>query len=106
MAVGLGVTPEEWEELRGNIDDSFWVMRIIGSSIVPPPTWLRVKSMTQGILNYPMVTTESRVVHTSMFYFFPSLVIPLIVYAILRDYGCLTYEFSLASSLFHGLNAV
>ena len=33
MAVGLGVTPEEWEELKGNVDDSFWVMRIIGSWI-------------------------------------------------------------------------
>ena len=31
MAVGLGVTPEEWEQLKGNVDDSFWVMRIIGS---------------------------------------------------------------------------
>lgn len=31
MAAGLGMTPEEWEELKGNVDDSFWVMRIIGS---------------------------------------------------------------------------
>ena len=31
MAIGLGVTPEEWKELKGNIDDSFWVMRTIGS---------------------------------------------------------------------------
>ena len=30
MAAGLGTTPEEWEELKGNVDDSFWVMRIIG----------------------------------------------------------------------------
>lgn len=30
MAAGLGMTPEEWEELKGNVDDSFWVMRIIG----------------------------------------------------------------------------
>ena len=30
MAAGLGMTPEEWDELKGNIDDSFWVMRIIG----------------------------------------------------------------------------
>jgi len=36
MAVGLGVTPEEWEELKGNVDDSFWVLRVIGSSISPP----------------------------------------------------------------------
>lgn len=30
MAAGLGMTPEEWEDLKGNVDDSFWVMRIIG----------------------------------------------------------------------------
>ena len=33
MAAGLGVTSEEWEELKGNVDDSFWVLRIIGSWI-------------------------------------------------------------------------
>ena len=36
MAAGLGVTAEEWEELKGNVDDSFWVMRIIGSWVSPP----------------------------------------------------------------------
>jgi hypothetical protein len=35
MAVGLGVTSEEWEELKGNIDDSFWVLRVIGSLVYP-----------------------------------------------------------------------
>ena len=30
MAAGLGVTSEEWEELKGNIDNSFWVLRVIG----------------------------------------------------------------------------
>jgi len=35
MAVGLGVTPEEWEELKGNVDDSFWVLRIIGYPPLP-----------------------------------------------------------------------
>ena len=33
MAVGLGMRPEEWEELRNQVDDSFWVMRIIGSPL-------------------------------------------------------------------------
>ena len=32
MAVGLGMTPEEYKELRDQTDDSFWVMRIIGKS--------------------------------------------------------------------------
>ncbi len=30
MALGLGMTPDEWQQLRGQVDDSFWVMRIIG----------------------------------------------------------------------------
>jgi isopenicillin N synthase-like dioxygenase len=30
MAAGLGMSPEEWAELRSQVDDSFWVMRIIG----------------------------------------------------------------------------
>lgn len=30
MADGLGLTKEEWEELKSQVDDSFWVMRIIG----------------------------------------------------------------------------
>lgn len=32
MATGLGMTPEEWAELRTKVDDSFWVMRAIGTS--------------------------------------------------------------------------
>lgn len=30
MAEGLGMTKREWEELRSQVDDSFWVMRVIG----------------------------------------------------------------------------
>lgn len=30
MAEGLGMTKEEWKELRAQVDDSFWVMRVIG----------------------------------------------------------------------------
>ena len=32
MAEGLGMTKEEWKELRSQVDDSFWVMRVIGRS--------------------------------------------------------------------------
>ncbi|KAF9013417.1 hypothetical protein BDQ17DRAFT_1231904 [Cyathus striatus] len=35
MANGLGMTREEWQELRGQVDDSFWVMRIIGYPPLP-----------------------------------------------------------------------
>ncbi len=30
MAVGLGMTDEEFEQLKTQVDDSFWVMRVIG----------------------------------------------------------------------------
>lgn len=32
MSVGLGMTQEEWAALRAQVDDSFWVMRVIGPS--------------------------------------------------------------------------
>lgn len=35
MAIGLGLTPEEWQGLRSQIDDSFWVMRVIGYPPLP-----------------------------------------------------------------------
>ena len=30
MAMGLGMTDAEWEGLKSQVDDSFWVMRMIG----------------------------------------------------------------------------
>jgi hypothetical protein len=30
MAMGLGMTDAEWEDLKSQVDDSFWVLRIIG----------------------------------------------------------------------------
>lgn len=35
MAIGLGMTPDEWEGLKGCVDHSFWVMRIIGYPPLP-----------------------------------------------------------------------
>lgn len=35
MAMGLGMTQTEWEDLRSKVDDSFWVMRIIGYPPLP-----------------------------------------------------------------------
>jgi len=35
MAVGLGMTSEEWLDLRAQVDDSFWVMRVIGYPPLP-----------------------------------------------------------------------
>jgi hypothetical protein len=28
--MGLGMTDAEWEDLKAQVDDSFWVLRIIG----------------------------------------------------------------------------
>jgi hypothetical protein len=30
MSVGLGMTRDEWVDLKSKVDDSFWVMRVIG----------------------------------------------------------------------------
>lgn len=30
MADGLGLADDDWKELRAQVDDSFWVMRVIG----------------------------------------------------------------------------
>lgn len=35
MAVGLGMSNEEWLDLCGKVDDSFWVMRVIGYPPLP-----------------------------------------------------------------------
>ncbi|TFK74880.1 Clavaminate synthase-like protein [Pluteus cervinus] len=35
MAMGLGMTQDEWKELRSQVDDSFWVMRVIGYPPLP-----------------------------------------------------------------------
>lgn len=104
MAAGLGVTSEEWEELRENIDDSFWVLRVIGSSIVPPPAWSEAKPIIQGTLHYQMITTDSHVARTSPCLFSFPQIAPLIISFIPRDYGCLTCDLSL--SWVYNLNVV
>jgi len=35
MATGLGMTTEEWLDLRSQVDDSFWVLRVIGYPRLP-----------------------------------------------------------------------
>ncbi|KAF9220945.1 Clavaminate synthase-like protein [Gyrodon lividus] len=35
MAHGLGMNAEQWNELRAQVDDSFWVMRVIGYPPLP-----------------------------------------------------------------------
>ena len=66
MAIGLGMTPEEWLDLKGKVDDSFWVMRIIGESSLFLEMLVEAHSL-QGIPLYRMITTVSRAVPTSRF---------------------------------------
>ncbi|KDQ25785.1 hypothetical protein PLEOSDRAFT_1097555 [Pleurotus ostreatus PC15] len=33
VAFGLGMTPDEWQQLRGQVDDGFWGLRTIGSTL-------------------------------------------------------------------------
>ncbi|TFK91135.1 Clavaminate synthase-like protein [Polyporus arcularius HHB13444] len=35
MAIGLGMSPDEWAQLRNNVDESFWAMRVIGYPPLP-----------------------------------------------------------------------
>ena len=35
MAMGIGMTNAEWEDLKAQIDDSFWILRIIGPFAMP-----------------------------------------------------------------------
>ncbi|RPD62391.1 Clavaminate synthase-like protein [Lentinus tigrinus ALCF2SS1-7] len=35
MATGLGMSPDEWVQLRNQVDESFWVMRVIGYPPLP-----------------------------------------------------------------------
>ncbi|KAF8517425.1 hypothetical protein BU17DRAFT_49951 [Hysterangium stoloniferum] len=35
MAVGLGMASGEWEDLRSKVDESFWIMRVIGYPPLP-----------------------------------------------------------------------
>ncbi|KAF8510845.1 hypothetical protein JB92DRAFT_418893 [Gautieria morchelliformis] len=35
LSVGLGMTSTEWQDLRSRVDDSFWVMRVIGYPPLP-----------------------------------------------------------------------
>uniref|UniRef100_A0A8H7XPF6 Fe2OG dioxygenase domain-containing protein n=1 Tax=Psilocybe cubensis TaxID=181762 RepID=A0A8H7XPF6_PSICU len=35
MSMGLGMTSQEWQDLRSQVDDSFWVMRVIGYPPLP-----------------------------------------------------------------------
>lgn len=63
MALGLGMTDEEWKDLKAQVDDSFWVMRVIGPCSLLYSS--RHSPSHQATLNYPMTTTASRVVLTS-----------------------------------------
>jgi hypothetical protein len=45
MAHGLGMSNDEWLELRKKIDDSFWVMRVIGKHAFPTETQILITDL-------------------------------------------------------------
>lgn len=55
MALGLGMTPDEWQQLRGQVDDSFWVMRIIGLPLCGRSLSSRELTLAPG---YPPLPTD------------------------------------------------
>lgn len=63
MAYGLGMNSEEWYELRAQVDDSFWVMRIIGLFLECSGR-ARLK-LLQVIRPFPTTMMVSLVEHTS-----------------------------------------
>ena len=66
MAAGLGMAPNEWAELRAQVDDSFWVMRVIGAlfnlrSLCTTGSLI----LEQGTRHSPMITMDSPAAHIS-----------------------------------------
>lgn len=76
MADGLGMREEEWVRLRRLVDDSFWVMRLIGGSeLTFSPSMATVLTERSGYLPLP---DGADVVSCGEH----------------KDYGCLTYAAS------------
>lgn len=65
MAVGLGMTSEEWKDLRAQVDDSFWVMRVIGIFCIFIQDQVVEFRNDEGILHCRMITMVFPVAHTS-----------------------------------------
>ena len=67
MATGLGMTPEEWAELRSKVDDSFWVMRIIGKIVLARHDRPHLTDRSpQDTLPFRMTTMASRAGRTEI----------------------------------------
>ena len=63
MSIGLGMTREEWNDLRSQVDDSFWVMRVIGELYL---SILKVcPDIPKVILLFRRTMMVSPVAHTS-----------------------------------------
>lgn len=95
MARGLGMTTDEWLDLRSKVDDSFWVMRIIGQHLAHPTNTLdKQMTHTHTRIGYPPLPSDHdgfscgahKCVHPFLFLcFFLTQTVPFV-----RDYGCLT----------------
>lgn len=53
MACGLGMTEEEWAELKGKVDNSFWVMRVIGNVLLFLSSADELNVSCEPLLGYP-----------------------------------------------------
>lgn len=89
MALGLGMAPAEWGELRSKVDDSFWVMRIIGA----PVALFNVLDSYPECSGYPPLPNDedgfSCGAHKYVRYHQHSTLVALTLSR--RDYGCLTW---------------
>ena len=65
--MGLGMTDAEWEDLKSQVDDSFWVMRMIGLLAVLFCTFTHLLTLRgQGTHHSPMTMMGFRVALISM----------------------------------------
>lgn len=64
MAVGLGMAAEEWQQLRSQVNDSFWVMRVIGNVTICRYLKIHLTPL-EDIPHFRMTIMEFHVGHTS-----------------------------------------
>ena len=86
--MGLGMTNAEWEDLKAQVDDSFWVLRILGLLATVRRSTPRPNLKWQDTLLFPLTIRDSLVEPTGKGYE-PPIATTLIIICF-RDYGCLT----------------
>lgn len=67
MAVGLGMSQDEWKDMRSKVDNSFWVMRIIGMQGFDFNIFSRYRTTLQVIHLYYPTMMDSHVAPISAY---------------------------------------